>query len=237
MQQVRVADDQMYPDGGTEARHTGACEGLPQATRGSPEQRARCNDATAREEATPEARAIMCDERHEARVGGVEVGNRQAHELEILRHEDARHADRENCGSGQEHTKASDQQSEMTESLATAESARNQVGVMRRGVPHEGARAEKACREDRDQKGGAYAVPRVEIPMAEIGKEAEKTSRAADGDGPPRLRGPLTEWHRRQPEVQDRDGNEDAAKGNPIVKHEGNNAAICHGTKLLRRHP
>jgi hypothetical protein len=121
MQQVRVADDQMYPDGGTEARHAGACKGLPQATRGSPEQGARRNDAIARKEATPEACAIMCDERHEARVDGVEVGNGQAHELEIPGHEDARHADRKDGRSSQEHTDASDQQSDVTESVATAE--------------------------------------------------------------------------------------------------------------------
>ena len=121
MKQVRVTDDQMYPDGSTEARHAGACEGLPQATRGSPEQRARRNDATAREEATPEACAVMCDERHEARVDGVEVGNGQPHELEILGYEDARHTDCKDGGSSQEHADASNQQSDVTESVATAE--------------------------------------------------------------------------------------------------------------------
>lgn len=52
MQRVGVSHDEMHADGRTETRETGDREGLPQTAGWAPEQRARGDDASAREETT-----------------------------------------------------------------------------------------------------------------------------------------------------------------------------------------
>ncbi len=129
----------MHADRRSEAGEPGQRQGLPQAAGRPAEQHAGRDDAAAAEEATAESSPIVGDERDETGVGGVELGNRQAHELQVLRHEHPGHAHREDRRAGKQHTEAGDQQSQLPEPAASVEATEHGQRIPHPAVPDESA--------------------------------------------------------------------------------------------------
>ncbi len=81
---------------------------------------------------------------------------------------------------------------------------------------------------------GADAVPGVEITVTQVGEETAKPGNAAQDKEPPGPRLTLTQGKFRQPHVKRANRDERPAKGDSIVEHEMDHAAIVDAAELFR---
>lgn len=88
---ARVADWKVDADRRAEAGHSGDGQGLPQAARGAAAPDAEEHGEAAAGDAAAETGAVVGDQRDEARVQRVDVGDAELHEFEVGRYEDRRH--------------------------------------------------------------------------------------------------------------------------------------------------
>ena len=72
----------------------------------------------------------------------------------------------------------------------------------------------------------------VEVAIAQVREEAAEADRPGHDEEPPGPGLPLPKRERRQPQVQQADGYQRAAEGNPVVDHEVDDAAAIQGTQL-----
>ena len=79
-------------------------------------------------------------------------------------------------------------------------------------------------------------MPAIQIAITKIAKKTPKAGDSANHEEPPRPGFTLAQRKLRQPDVKRTDGDQRAAEGNPIMKHEVDNAAALDPAKLFGGH-